>query len=233
MPPVVDAQPPAPASPRAAVHRQAASLALALVPFGIAFGIECRRAGISTAGAVGFSSLVFTGGTQFAAVSTLASGGGVLAAVTAGLLLALRSLAYGVTMAPDLDGPRTRRLLLAHLMIDESVAVATSQHERRWRRYGYVVTGVSVFVVWNLSTFLGGVALGDTAGLVQDLGLDATVPAAFLALLWPRLRTADARVLAVAGAAIAIALVPVAPAGVPIIAAASAVVLDGRARRAT
>lgn len=230
MPPVVDVEPPNPPSPRAAVHRQAASLALALVPFGLAFGISCRRAGISTAGAVGFSSLVFTGGTQFAAVSTLASGGGALAAVTAGLLLALRSLAYGVTMAPDLEGSRTRRALWSHLMIDESVAVATAQADTRWRRYGYLVTGLAVFVSWNLSTFLGSVALGDSAGLVEDLGLDATVPAAFLALLWPRLRTADARALAVAGAAIALVLVPVAPAGVPIIAGAAAVMLDRRTR---
>ena len=233
MPLVVAAVTPAQPSPRAAVHRQAFSLALALIPFGIAFGIACRRAGISTAGAMGFSSLVFTGGTQFAAVSTLATGGGALAATTAGVLLALRSLAYGVTMAPDLDGSRARRAILAHLMIDESVAVATSQHDPHWRRYGYVVTGLSVFVVWNLTTFLGCVVVGDTSTLVEDFGLDATVPAAFLALLWPRLRTFDARVLAVAGAAIAFGLVPVAPAGVPIIAAAAAVLLDGRTGRRT
>lgn len=226
----MDDENPAPPSPRAAIHRQAASLSLALIPFGIAFGIACRRAGISTLGAMGFSSLVFTGGTQFAAVSTLASGGGAIAAVTAGLLLALRSLAYGVTMAPEMDGSVARRALLSHLMIDESVAIGTAQHEARWRRYGYVAAGLSVFVVWNLSTLLGAIALGDADGLVERFGLDAAVPAAFLALLWPRLRTADARLLAPAGAVIAFVLVPVAPAGVPIIAAALAVALDGRVR---
>jgi predicted branched-subunit amino acid permease len=215
-------------SPRRAIHRQAASIALALAPFGVAFGIACRRAGLSTAQAMGFSSLVFTGGTQFAAVSTLATGGGVAAAVTAGVLLALRSLAFGIAMAPDLAGPWWRRALEAHLMIDESTAVGSAQHERRWRRYGYLCAGGGVFVVWNATTFLGSVAFSDTGSLVRDLGIDATIPAAFLALVWPRLVDTNARIVALVGAAIAFGLVPVAPAGVPIIAAAVAVLLDGR-----
>lgn len=215
-------------SPRPAIHRQALSISFALAPFGVAFGIAAQRAGVSTWGAMGYSSLVFTGGTQFAAISTLATGGGVLAAVTAGVLLALRSLAFGIAMAPDLAGPWWRRALEAHLMIDESTAVGSAQHERHWRRYGYLCAGIGVFVVWNLTTFLGCVAFSDADSLVHDLGIDATIPAAFLALVWPRLGTANARVIALAGACIAFGLVPIAPAGVPIIAAAVAVLLDGR-----
>ena len=222
--------PPDAPSPRGAIHRQALSIALAVAPFAVAFGIAAQRAGLTTVEAMGFSTLVFSGGSQFAAVSTLAAGGGAVAAVTAGALLALRLFAFGVAIGPDLHGPWWRRALMAQLMIDESTAVGTAQREPRWRRYGYLVTGLVIFVIWNIGTFLGCVLVSDASSAVHDFGIDATIPAAFLALLWPRLHDANTRLLALAGALTAFALVPVAPAGVPIIAAAFAVVLDGRIR---
>ncbi len=218
------------ASPRGAIHRQALSIALAVAPFGVAFGIAAQRAGVRTIEAMGFSTLVFSGGSQFAAMSTLAAGGGVLAAVTAGALLALRLFAFGVAIGPDLQGPWWKRALMAHLMIDESTAVGTAQHDPHWRRYGYLVTGLAIFVIWNVCTFLGCVLFSDASSAVHDFGIDATIPAAFLALLWPRLHDTNTKLLALVGALIAFGLVPIAPAGVPIIAAALAVTLDGRMR---
>lgn len=182
----------------------------------------CAEAGLSVWEAVGFSTLVFGGSSQFAAVTVLSDGGTAAAAVTAGLLLNLRSLAFGVAMAPALRGPLWWRALVSQLMIDESTAVGSAQSEDRWRRYGYLAGGLSVFVLWNLTTLLGVSVLSSSEALITDLGIDATIPAAFLALLWPRLSRPDQRTVALAGGAVALALVPVSPAGVPIITAAAA-----------
>jgi predicted branched-subunit amino acid permease len=103
-------------------------------------------------------------------------------------------------------------------MIDESTAVGSAQEEPRWRRYGFVCTGAAIFVAWNISTAIGAIALGSSGTLITRAGIDAAVPAAFLALLWPRLASPDQRWVALGGALVALALVPVAPAGVPVIA---------------
>lgn len=210
---------------RGEIRRQALSIALAVSPFGVAFGVICAEAGLSVWEALGFSALVFGGSSQFAAVTVLADDGTAVAAVTAGLLLNMRSLAFGVAMASALRGPVWWRALVSQLMIDESTAVGAAQTELRWRRYGYLAGGISVFVLWNLTTVLGVSALSSSEELITDLGIDATIPAAFLALLWPRLVHRQQRLIALAGAGVAVVLVPVTPAGVPIIAAATAVVL--------
>ena len=205
---------------RRRIHRQATSVAFAVAPFGVVFGVACAEAGLSWLDASGFSALVFAGSSQFAAVGVLADGGGALAAIGAGLLLNLRSLAFGVVLAPDLDGPLAKRVALSQLVIDESTAVATLQDGRRWRRYGFLAGGLGVFVVWNLTTLLGVAlaSLGDE--FVTDWGLDAAAPAAFLALLWPRLVGADGgdgRRIALVGAAVAALAVPFVPPGLPIL----------------
>ncbi len=201
------------------MRRQAISISLALVPFGIVFGVASAEADLTLWEAIGFSSLVFTGGTQFAAVETLGDGGAVAAAVSAGLLLSLRSLAYGVIMAPALAGPLWRRVLDSQLMIDESIAVATTQKDHGLRRFGYLWGGGSVFVGWNLMTIIGFLVFSSAGDLVRDLGLDAAIPAAFLALLWPRLAEPVPRACAAAGALIAAVLLPLTPPGIPILAA--------------
>ncbi len=213
------------AEQKRAIRGQALSIALAVAPFGVAFGVACSEAGLSVWGAIGFSTLVFSGSAQFAAVSVLADGGTAVAAITSGLLLNLRSLAFGVAMAGALRGPLWWRALTAQLMIDESTAVGSVQRTDALRRYGYLAGGIAVFVLWNLTTILGASALSSSEQLIEDLGIDATIPAAFLALLWPRLSDPVQRLIALVGAGIALALVPVAPAGVPIITAAGAVVL--------
>lgn len=214
---------------RAAVRRQAVSIALSVIPFGIAFGVSVSEAGLGLPEAMGFSLLVFTGGSQFAAVGVLADGGTAAAALTAGLLLALRSLAYGVVMAPALgERPRWWRALAAQWMIDETMAVGSAQTTPEAQRYGYLLTGAVLYTTWNASTALGAL-LSEAGDLVRTTGLDATIPAAFLALVWPRLVDPVQRWVVVGGAAVAVALVPVAPAGIPIIAASVAVVLARRA----
>ena len=147
------------------------------------------------------------------------------AAVTAGALLNLRSLAFGVIMAPALAGPRWWRALVSQLMIDESTAVGSAQPTRRLQRLGYLAGGLAVFALWNAATLLGYAALGDADGLIESAGIDATIPAAFFALLWPRLQSPQQRLVAVLGAAIALTTSPALPPGLPIICAAGAVLV--------
>ena len=210
---------------RRTIRIQAVSVGLALAPFGAAFGVLCAEAGLGTWEALGFSSFVFAGSSQFAAVSVLAEGGTIVAAIVAGLLLNLRSLAFGVCMAPSLKGSILMRALMSQLMIDESTAVASNHESYALRRYGYLWGGLSVFIVWNSMTWVGVALLSGTGTLVHDLGIDATIPAAFLALAWSKLSSLQHRILAGVGAVLAFLLVPFVPPGIPVIAAAAAVLL--------
>jgi 4-azaleucine resistance transporter AzlC len=200
------------------------------MPFGVAFGIAAVEAGLAVWQASAFSLFVFAGSAQFAAVSVIGAGGSAVAAVVAGLLLNLRSLAFGVVMSSGLRGPAWKRAIWSQLMIDETTALGSAQAEDRWRRYGYLFGGLCIFVSWNLSTLAGAAVLSSTGDLVTDWGLDATIPAAFLALLWPRLRDQAQRRTAVIGGLLALALVPVAPPGVPIVASGLGIVAGWRAR---
>ena len=206
-------------------------MALAVTPFGIAFGVAGAKAGLALWQTSGFSVLVFSGSAQLAAVDIVGRGGAVPSAIAAGLLLNLRSLGFGVAMAPSLSGPWWKRAAWSQLMIDEATAVGSAQSEQRWRRYGFVFAGVVLFLAWNLSTLLGATAFAGAGDLVHRWGIDAAIPAAFLALLWPRLASLDQRVTAVVGGAVALALVPIAPPGVPVIAAGLGVAAGWRARR--
>ena len=209
---------------RRSIRAQAISIGLAISPFGLAFGALCAESGIGVWEALGFSSLVFGGSSQFAAVSVLADDGTVIAAVTAGLLLNLRSLAFGVSMAPSLKGSLLWRAGVSQLMIDESTAIGSSQSTHELRRYGYLWGGLSVFVLWNATTLIGVSVLSEAESLITDLGIDATIPAAFLGLIWNKLENVKHRVVALIGAITALILIPITPAGIPVIAAASAII---------
>ena len=209
---------------RRSIRAQAISIGLAISPFGLAFGALCAESGVGVWKALGFSSLVFGGSSQFAAVSVLADDGTVIAAVTAGLLLNLRSLAFGVSMAPSLKGSLLWRAGVSQLMIDESTAIGSSQSTHELRRYGYLWGGLSVFVLWNATTLIGVSVLSEAESLITDLGIDATIPAAFLGLIWNKLENARHRVVALIGAITALILIPITPAGIPVIAAASAII---------
>ena len=209
---------------RRSIRAQAISIGLAISPFGLAFGALCAESGVGVWEALGFSSLVFGGSSQFAAVSVLADDGTVIAAVTAGLLLNLRSLAFGVSMAPSLKGSLLWRAGVSQLMIDESTAIGSSQSTHELRRYGYLWGGLSVFVLWNATTLIGVSVLSEAESLITDLGIDATIPAAFLGLIWNKLENTKHRAVAVIGAITALILIPFTPAGIPVIAAASAII---------
>lgn len=203
---------------RRRLRRLAMSITAAVAPFGIVFGAAASTAGLSLWEAMGYSLFVFGGSSQFAAVEILGDGGSVVSAAVAGLLLNVRSLAFGVIMAPALRGSLWSRAWMSQLMIDESTAVGTASDDLASRRYGYLAGGISVFVVWNLTTIVGHVLFSGAGDLITDLGLDVAGPAAFLALLWPRLADRRQLVVAVAGAVIAICLVPFAAPGIPILA---------------
>lgn len=216
---------------RAGVRRQALSIGVATGAYGVSFGALAVASGLSLTQACALSLLMFTGGSQFAYVGVIGAGGSGLAAVATAGLLGARNGFYGLQMSPLLRATGWRRPLAAQVTIDESTAVATAQlalHPRRLdlARLGFWTTAGSVFVLWNLAT-LAGCLLGNALGDPRRFGLDAAAAAAFLALLWPRLRATRPRWVAAAGAAVAAGLVPVAPAGVPVLAAATVGVLAG------
>ena len=151
-----------------------------------------------------------------------------------GLLLGSRNTLYGLRLAPLLDFRGWRRVGAAHLLIDESTAMSVNRESTPAARGGFLSTGLAVFLLWNLATF-GGALAGTALGDPRTYGLDAAVGAAFLALLWPRLRkgfpeAATQRRVAVGGAVVALALTPFVPAGVQVVAAVVAVALAGRPR---
>lgn len=205
-----------------------APLAAVIGVVGILFGYVAREAGLSAPAAVLMSATVFAGSAQFAAVAVLDGGGTALAAAGAAALLAARYLAMGAAVAPALGGAPWKRALLAQLAVDESWAVAY-RGEGRFSRERLVGAGVLLYAAHVGSTALG-TALRGTIPDPAALGLDAAVPTLFLLLLWPHLRRPGGRAAAAAGAAIALALTPVAPPGVPVLAAAAATLVARRAR---
>lgn len=189
---------------------------LATGAYGVSFGAVATASGLDVWQACALSLLVFTGASQFAFVGVVAAGGAPLAGTATALLLGSRNLFYGLAMAPRLKVRGWRRLLTAQVLIDESTAMGLGQPDERQSRLAFHLTGWSVFVLWNLMT-LAGAAAGTALGDPRTFGLDAAVGAAFLALLWPRLSAWPQRTVALVGAAAATGLVPLTPAGVPVI----------------
>lgn len=215
---------------RAAVIRDAVGIGLATGAYALSFGAISTAAGLSILQTCALSALMFSGGSQFALVGVLASGGGAASAAATATLLGTRNAFYGLRLTGLLRVRGLRRLVAAQLVIDESTAMAVGRDDERAGRLGFWATGLAVLALWNLGTLLG--ALGAQA--LDDprvLGLDAAVPAAFLALLAPRMRTRQPWVVALGAAAVALVAAPFAPAGVPVLlaAAAAAVLALGRA----
>lgn len=211
-------------------------LAIAVGAFGVSFGVLARAAGMGSLAPVVMSMTTFAGSAQFAAVSVLGAGGSAATAIVAAVLLNARYLPLGITVAPWLEGGVWSRLLHAHLMVDESWAVA-AEGEGRWNPRVLLAAGAGIWMAWVCGTAIG-VAFGDLIGDPARFGLDAAFPALFLALLAPQLRgdrphtfprTGIAGRLpvgaALLGAGIALALTPFTPAGVPIVAASLACLL--------
>lgn len=201
-------------------------MGLATGAYGVSFGAVSVAAGLSVVQTCALSLLMFTGASQFALVGVLAAGGAPLSGALTALLLGTRNTLYGLRLAPLLQWSGWRRLLGAHLVIDESTAMSVTRSSRAAARLGFLTTGLSVFLLWNLATFAGAIA-GTVLGDPRTFGLDAAVGAAFMALLWPRLRDRRNRLVAAAAAAVALGMVPIAPAGVPVLAAAGVALLAG------
>jgi predicted branched-subunit amino acid permease len=207
--------------PDAAVVRDALGVGIAVGLSGFAFGVTSAGSGLTLPQTCVLSLLVFTGASQFALVGALAAGSNPLTAAAGAFFLGVRNAFYGLRLSQLLALPRVVRPFAAHWVIDETTAVSLAQPSRRAARLGFTVTGLSLYVLWNLTTLLGALgaeAIGDT----DAWGLDAAGPAVFLALLAPMLRTTTERVVAGLAVLLGLGLLPVLPAGVPVLAAALA-----------
>ena len=219
-----------PAEPRLPTYRDGVRavgpFAIAVLGFGISFGVLARAAGFGWLAPIVMSATTFAGSAQFAAASVLGDGGTVAAAIAAALLLNARYGPVGVSVAPALTGSWWSRLIHAQLVVDENWALA-ARGDGRYDRGILLGAGVTLYVCWIAGTALGSIG-GDALGDPTTIGLDAAFPALFLALLIPQLRNRRKIQAAVLGAAIALTLTPVAPAGVPIVAASVACLLGLR-----
>lgn len=208
--------------------RAGIAVGAATAAYGFSFGALSVASGLDVWQTCVLSLFMFSGGSQFAVVGILASGGIAAgpAAIATGTFLGLRNGIYSLRIAPIIRGAWPKRLVAAQLTIDESTAVALNQRTLSAQRVGFWATGLSVYIGWNLTTLLGAV-VGNFLGDVSNLGLDAVAAAAFVGLLWPRLRQLQASVVAAAAAIIATMLIPLAPPGVPVLAAAVVAVIFG------
>jgi 4-azaleucine resistance transporter AzlC len=213
-----------------ALLRDVGAIAAASAAVGVSFGAIAVASGVPAWLAVLMSLVIFAGGAQFLAVGLMAAGS-PLAAVVAGLLLNARHLPFGMALGSTLDGPWSRKLVGAHLMVDESVAFALARPDGPERRRAYWLTGGALFLCWNLGAGVG-VLLGSVVGDTDRLGLDAAFPAGLFALILPSLRDRETRLVALAGALLAVVLTPFLPAGLPVLLALSALGLIPLVRRA-
>ena len=212
---------------RAALHRGmriAIPYATAGFLLSASFGVLAREAGMPAIAAVVMSAIVFAGSAQFASLSIIAAGGGVGAAVLAGTLMNSRFLPMGVALAPSLPGNAAERAVQGQPLVDASWALANRGDGTfdRWMMFG---SSLSQYVTWTTGTVVG-VLLGGALPDAHSLGLDAIFPAFFLALLIGELKDGRSRGVALAGALVALSLVPIAPPGIPIL-VASLVALVG------
>jgi len=185
--------------------------------YGISFGALSVAAGLDLWQTMALSLLMFSGGSQFAFIGVVATGAGVVPAILSAWLLGVRNGFYAIRMNPVLSVRALLKPVAAQLTIDESNAVSLlGEPDRKKERLGFWLTGIAVFVFWNVFTFVGAV-VGSQLGNPTDWGLDAAAAAAFLGLIWPRLNQSKLLVLAVASAFVATSLSVVLPAGIPVL----------------
>ncbi|GAA1963053.1 AzlC family ABC transporter permease [Microbacterium aquimaris] len=211
-----------------AAWREALGVAAATSAYGVSFGALAVASGLDVWQTCVLSLLMFTGGSQFAFVGVVAAGGVAAApsAIASAALLGVRNVAYGMRMSPVIGRGFARRLAAAQFTIDESTAVSLARRTPRARTIGFWVTGIGIYVGWNLST-LAGALLGDVLGDPRAYGLDAAAAAAFLALLWPRLRARQPIAVGVVAAVVATILTPALMPGLPVLVAAIVAVVVG------
>src|SRR6202050_2646997 len=216
---------PEPVAGRAAITRAAAGIGLYAGAFGVTFGAVAVRSGLSVTQAVVLCAVMSTGASQLALFGGLAAGGSLLAGISAALLLGLRNAFYGVPVTRIVRPRGVARIWTAHVVVDESTAMAVAQPDTRAGRYAFWATGGTLYVLWTLGTLAR--ALIGSGISTSAFGLDAAAPAIFLALLWPQLSQERGPGVALGAAVVALVLIPLVPAGVPIIAAAAVAILAG------
>ena len=214
------------AETRSGIVRDALGIGVASGAYAISFGAISTTAGLSLLQTVALSVLMFTGASQFALVGVIGGGGSVWAGAATAALLGTRNALYGVRLSSLLGVHGLRRILTAHFVIDETTAMAIARDQPDLSRFAFWATGVALFSLWNLGTLIGALA---THALPDPkvLGFDAAPPAAFLALLAPRLRAREPLAIAFAAALVALIALPFVPAGVPLLIVAVIVVLYG------
>lgn len=201
-------------------------MVLATSAYGVSFGALAVGSGLDVWQTCVLSLFMFTGGSQFAFVGVIGGGGLPGAAIASAGLLGMRNVAYGLRMSPVVGTGFWQRAAASHFTIDESTAVALAQTDARARRIGFWVTGIGIYLGWNLTT-LAGALLGDVLGDVRTYGLDAAAAAAFLALLWPRLRRRQAIAVGAAAAVVAAISTPLLMPGLPVLVAAVVALVVG------
>ncbi len=209
-----------------AVKQESFTVSLTVGAYGIAFGAAAVADHFTVLQACLLSLLLFSGASQFAVVGVMGAGGSAISAIATSTLLGSRNALYGLRLAPILNHRGIKRALGAQITIDESTGVALSQSTDEEMKKGFWYTGIGVFIFWNFFTVLG--ALGANAiGNPSAWGLDAAVPAAFLGLLWPRLKAKETWAVAGTAIVLALSLAPIVPAGVPIISCALISIIVG------
>lgn len=201
------------AAARRRIRGRALAIGVSVMPFGVSFGAVSTATGLSMLQTCLLSLVLFSGASQFALVSILGAGGGLASALLTALLLGVRNALYGVSVRGVLGVRGALRPVAAEVTIDESTAMTLAESGAGFGAYAFWATALSVYVLWNAST-LAGALVGRSIGSLSAAGLDAAGPAAFVALLGPRVRGARSlQVVALCGAAVALALVPVMPVG--------------------
>ncbi len=209
-----------------ALSRTSLSVAFTVGLYGAAFGAAGVTAGFSILQTCLLSLLLFSGASQFAVVGIMGAGGSAISAIATATLLGFRNALYGLQLAPILKVTGLKRILSAQITIDESTAVSTMQENNDDKVRGFYLTGIGVYVFWNLFTYLG--ALGASAiGDPAVWGLDAAVPAAFCGLVWPRLKDKKQFLISALAIFMALSLTPISAAGVPIIATVLLAIIFG------
>jgi predicted branched-subunit amino acid permease len=211
------------------VIRDALGIAVATGAYALSFGAIATTSGLSVLQTMALSALMFTGASQFALVGVVGSGGSVWAGAATAALLGSRNALYGVRLSPLLRVRGLRRFAAAHFVIDETTAMAIARDTEREGRLAFWATGVALFTLWNLGTLIGALA---THALPDPkvLGFDAAPPAAFLALLAPRLRAREPMAIALAAGVVALICLPFVPAGIPLLIVALLVAAFGLRR---
>jgi len=199
------------------------TLGAAVGAFAFVFGVGAVAAGGSVAQACAMSFLVFTGASQFSAVTVVAAGGTTSAALGGAMVLAARNAVYGLAMSRVITGSLTRRAVAAQLTIDESTAMASAQEDPAAKRHAFWITGIAVYLCWNAATFAGAVV--GTRIEPEAYGLDVAFPAGFVAMVAPHLRHRRGLLAAACGGLICLVLIPLAPVGVPVLCSAAAVLV--------